>query len=98
MVGESRNIFTKRVLLEKHINGIMYENPRGATAPLAPSADAPECKWVDNPNKLCTIIVANTLMCHWHKMAREVDVNPIPARMACRPHHFICQIIVALEK
>jgi len=29
MVGESWNVFTKRVLVEKHINGIMYENPRG---------------------------------------------------------------------
>jgi len=32
MVGESRNVFTKRVLGEKHISCIMCENP-GGTAP-----------------------------------------------------------------
>jgi len=30
MVGDSWNVFTKRVLVEKHISGIMCENPRGA--------------------------------------------------------------------
>jgi len=34
MVGESWDVFTKRVLVKKHISGIMYENP------LPPSADA----------------------------------------------------------
>jgi len=29
MVGESWNIFTKRVLFEKHISSIMYKNPGG---------------------------------------------------------------------
>jgi len=39
MVGESREIYAKQVLVEKHTSGIMYENP-GGTGPLAPSADA----------------------------------------------------------
>jgi len=29
MVGGSWDVFTKRVLVEKHINGIMYKNPGG---------------------------------------------------------------------
>jgi len=41
MVAEStRDAFTKRVLGEKHFNGVMYENPRGPRLPLSPSADA----------------------------------------------------------
>jgi len=39
MFGESWNVFTKRVLVEKHFSGIMYENPRGPRHPLPPSAD-----------------------------------------------------------
>jgi len=39
MVGESWDVFPKRVLNEKHISGIMYDNPRGPRL-LAPSADA----------------------------------------------------------
>jgi len=35
MVGESWVVFTKRILVEKHINGIMFES-----APLAPAADS----------------------------------------------------------
>jgi len=34
-------IFSKRVLLEKHIGDIMYENPGGATALLAPICRRP---------------------------------------------------------
>jgi len=34
VVGESRDIFTKRVLGEKDINGIMCKNPRKARLPL----------------------------------------------------------------
>jgi len=33
MVGKSWDVFTKRELVEKHISGIKYENPWGATAP-----------------------------------------------------------------
>jgi len=33
MVGESRDVFTKRELVEKHISGIMYENPGGGLVP-----------------------------------------------------------------
>jgi len=41
MIGESWNAFTKQAFVEKHISGIMCENPeRGA--PLLPSADARE--------------------------------------------------------
>jgi len=29
MVGESWDVFINRVLVEKHINGIMYENSEG---------------------------------------------------------------------
>jgi len=29
MVGESWDVFPKRLLVEKHINGIMFENPVG---------------------------------------------------------------------
>jgi len=29
MIGESWDVFTKRVLVENHISGIMYENPGG---------------------------------------------------------------------
>jgi len=36
MIGESRNVFTKRLLGEKHIIGIMCENPGGGHALLAP--------------------------------------------------------------
>jgi len=40
MVGESLNVFIKRVFVEKHISDIMYENPgstaSGATAPFTP--------------------------------------------------------------
>jgi len=35
MVRESWDVFTKRVLVEKHNSGVMCKNP-----PLAPSADA----------------------------------------------------------
>jgi len=34
MVGESWDVFTKRVLVEKHISGIMYMKTRGARSPL----------------------------------------------------------------
>jgi len=34
MVGESRNVFTKRLLGETHISGIMCENLGGTTPPL----------------------------------------------------------------
>jgi len=40
MVGKSWEVFTKRVLVEKHISGIMCENSREATShwsTLAPS-------------------------------------------------------------
>jgi len=37
LVGESWDAFTKQVLVEKHISGIMCEN---SSVPLAPSADA----------------------------------------------------------
>jgi len=40
MLGESWDVFTKRVLVEKHINGIMYENLEGRAAPCSPTADA----------------------------------------------------------
>jgi len=43
MVGESWNIFTKRVLVEKHISGIKYENagePRPSLASLCREAHA----------------------------------------------------------
>jgi len=41
MVDESRNVFTKPVLGEKHISGVMCENPGGeARSLLLPSADA----------------------------------------------------------
>jgi len=33
MVDESRDVFTKRVLVEKHISGIMCENSGKATPP-----------------------------------------------------------------
>jgi len=36
MVGESWDVFTKRVLVEKHINGIIREIPGRATAPCPP--------------------------------------------------------------
>jgi len=41
MVVENWDVFTKRVLVEKYISGIMYENPE-SLSPLAPSADAHE--------------------------------------------------------
>jgi len=31
--GESWDVFTKRLLVEKHISGIMYENPIGGHGP-----------------------------------------------------------------
>jgi len=34
MVGESWDIFTKRVLIEKHIRGFVCENSGGARPPL----------------------------------------------------------------
>jgi len=41
MVSESWDVFTKRMLIEKHISGIMYENLEGhAPPPIASSADA----------------------------------------------------------
>jgi len=40
MVGESRDVFTKRMLGEKHISSIMCKNPVGGHGPLAPAADA----------------------------------------------------------
>jgi len=42
VVGESWDLFTKRVLVEKHISGIMYENPGGPALLRATSADAHE--------------------------------------------------------
>jgi len=40
MVGESWNVFTKRVLVAKHIRDSMYENSgREARLPLPSSAD-----------------------------------------------------------
>jgi len=33
MVDESWDVFTKRMLVEKHISDIMYENPEGACPP-----------------------------------------------------------------
>jgi len=37
LVGKLRlDVFTKRVFVEKHIRGIMYENPRGARHPCPP--------------------------------------------------------------
>jgi len=32
-VGKSWDVFTKQVFVEKHISGIMYENPRGPRSP-----------------------------------------------------------------
>jgi len=40
MVGECRDVFTNRALLERHINGTMHENPGRAQPPLPPSVDA----------------------------------------------------------
>jgi len=34
MVSEGWDVFTKRVLVEKHFSGIMYENPEGHDPPL----------------------------------------------------------------
>jgi len=34
MVGESKKVFTKRVLVEKHISGIMRKNPGRPRPPL----------------------------------------------------------------
>jgi len=36
MAGKNWNVFTKRVLVEKHIRGIMYENPGGSRTSLPP--------------------------------------------------------------
>jgi len=47
MVSESRNVFTKQVLGEKHTGDVMCENPGG---PLLPSADAHRCGSKMNPN------------------------------------------------
>jgi len=33
MVGESWDVFKMRVLVEKHINGIMFKNSRGPRFP-----------------------------------------------------------------
>jgi len=41
MVGESTYVFTKRVLSEKHISGIMYEN--SGRRDTASSTDAHAC-------------------------------------------------------
>jgi len=45
MVGESLDVFTKRVLVEKHISSIMCGNLGGGHAPppLPPAADAHGC-------------------------------------------------------
>jgi len=32
MVGESRDVFTKRLLVEKHVSDIMCENPKETTS------------------------------------------------------------------
>jgi len=40
MVGESRVVFTKRVLDKNRINGVMCENQEGWRTPLPFSADA----------------------------------------------------------
>jgi len=39
MVGESLAVFTKRVLVEKHISGIMYERRKTYTACPSPLAE-----------------------------------------------------------
>jgi len=43
MLDESWDVFTKQMLVEKHISDIINEKPQGATAtltPFPPSADA----------------------------------------------------------
>jgi len=44
MVGVSTDVFTKRVLGEKHISGVKCENPKGGAMPPAPLCDAHDCK------------------------------------------------------
>jgi len=43
MVGESWGVFTKRVLVEKHISGIMCENPGGRHGPPCLLYRRPRC-------------------------------------------------------
>jgi len=55
MVDESWDVFIKRVFVEKHISGIMFENPRRGSRPLAPSTNAYESSNFIIPKVTCNL-------------------------------------------
>jgi len=58
MVGESGYVFKKRVVFEKYISGIMYENPGGHPPSLSSPADVHDSKRV-----MTTIHLKGSVQC-----------------------------------